>query len=281
MLKKTKVICALILAGIISCGVQACGIRSLFQKKNVVEDTIRLDAVSVLNADLTSADITIRQGSENSLYYKMDEDHVPEITQENGTLTVKKKSTFSISWFSFTENKLEITLDSKTLESLDISLTSGDIDVDGLDFGGTIQTTSGDISVSNAKNGGTLTLEATSGEISVRDSKFQSIHKEQCSGDTQMERVEAAKLYLQSTSGETTISKAKIGNAEISCTSGDTELELIGSESDYNYSCSCTSGTIRIADTKAKKNYEQDNHADHTFTADMTSGDLTVRFSGQ
>lgn len=279
MMKKTKMILAVILAGLISSGVQACGISKLLHKGNLVEDTIHLDAVSVLNADLSCADITIRRGSENKLYYKMNEELVPEIMQENGTLTVKKSSHINRPMLFDREHKLEITLDSKTLDSLDISLTSGDICVDGFNFGGRIHTTSGDISVYHTQNGSELTLESTSGEIELRGCKFQSIYKKQVSGDTRMEQVETGQLYLQSTSGEHKITQAVVGDMEIKCTSGDTELELIGSEDDYNYALSCTSGDIRVADTKSGKKYERNHNADYTITAKTTSGDFRLRFS--
>ena len=278
-MKKGKIILAALLAAAVSCGLSACGIHAFgFMHEDVKEDTVSLESVSEMQIDMTSADITILRGEENALHYVMSESLVPEISQNSGKLTVIQPKHTGIKFGSSTKNRVEITLDQKTIDTLNISLTSGDIEIDGFSIDGSISTTSGDICVKNAEEGGTLELEATSGDITLKDSTFRRITKDQSSGETEMDHVTADSVQLEATSGDLTVRRSKIGNAELECTSGDIRLELIGSEEDYNYDCSCTSGSVEIGGTKAGKKYQRDNHAPYSFHADATSGEIAVTF---
>ncbi|MBR5372013.1 MAG: DUF4097 family beta strand repeat protein [Oscillospiraceae bacterium] len=278
-MKKGKIILAALLAAAVSCGLSACGIHAFgFMQDDVKEDTISLESVSEMQIDMTSADIKILRGEENALHYVMSESLVPEISQNSGKLTVIQPKHTGIKFGSSTKNRVEITLDQKTIDTLDISLTSGDIEIDGFSIDGSISTTSGDICVKNAEEGGVLELEATSGDITLKDSSFRRITKDQSSGETEMDHVTADSISFEATSGDLTVRSSKIGDAEIECTSGDIQLELIGSEEDYSYECACTSGSVEIGETKAGKKLQKKNGGPHSFKAETTSGDITVTF---
>ena len=278
-MKKMKRIQTVILAAAAACGLSSCGIRAFgFSQENLKEDTVSLSSVSEMEIDMTCADLTVRLGDENKLYYAMNERLVPEISQTGGRLSVKSPKKTGMNFSINEKNRMEITLDQKTLSALNISLTSGDIDIDGFDLAGSITTTSGDISVCNAENGGNLALETTSGDIRISGSRFARISKEQTSGDLEMNRVTADRISFASTSGDTSVRSSRIGEIGIDCTSGDIELELLGSENDYNYDCACFSGSVRIAGENTGRKYQKDNSTSDTLKADTTSGNISVTF---
>ena len=281
-MKKKGIILLASIGALISLGFVSCGLSTFWiHSDEVKEETVALASVSDLNIDLTSADLTVRLGEENSLHYVLPERMVPEITQNGGLLSVRQPDHINIGFnlsLSQNMNHIEITLDEKTLDKLEISLTSGDISVDGFDFAGSISSTSGDITVCNTENGGNLSLAATSGDVTMTNCCFEKITHDQTSGETVMNQVTAESLTMESTSGDTKLSGLSVGNAVIDCTSGEIDLELFGSEQDYNYDCSCICGSVNVAGTKSERKYEKDNGAQKTMHLDTTSGDITVRF---
>ena len=263
----------------------SAGIASLFifGRDKTVEQTVELNSVSALTVNATSADIKVKKGKTNQIHYKLTEKLVPEISEDNGRLTVTSKPEnflfFNWNWFSSgTTNTIEITLTENTLEQLSIDVSSADITICDISVSGSIESSSGDVALSDMKECGDLSIESTSGDLDIRECTFGKLTLDHTSGDIVLRKVQADSISGESTSGDVSASDLETGEFKFSCTSGDVELELAGQESDYGLDLSCTVGDITVAGHNNGSRCRIDNNSDKKIIIDTTSGDIDIEF---
>ena len=247
---------AAVLAAAAVCGF-SCGMR----QEPTVHDTVEIGAVSSLSVDVTSADIIIRQGSSDQVSYDLPESLKPEITQDGSKLTIVSKSSKKLNWVTYSDhNRIEITLSAKTLESVGIKATSGNIQISDTDVSGSINVTSGDITISGSKSGGDLKIKSASGDLKIDDCIFGKLTTDQTSGDMRLTGTGSSRI-------------------ETACISGDVSMELSGSETDFDFDISATSGKIIVGGAEIDNSYKKDNGSGRAVDISTTSGDILVSFT--
>lgn len=144
----------------------------------------------------------------------------------------------------------------------ELASTSGDVRVQDLRHGLTVETGSGDVRLSDVA--GPLHLKSTSGDIQLRDGAATSADVETTSGEIDLRGVAGA-LNLHSTSGDIDIRDARDGLLTISTSSASVTYE--GSLADGNHSVAAVSGdvTLRLPDDSS-----------FTLQASTVSGDLSL-----
>ncbi|MBR6385025.1 MAG: DUF4097 family beta strand repeat protein [Ruminococcus sp.] len=278
-MKKSRVLMLISAIAMLSSCLTACGISS-FASENVKEDTVKLENINQLTANLSSTDLRVKFGDENKLHYRVYESLVPEINQKNGRLDIESPQNSGIHMHNDSkDNYIEITLNKNQLDTIDIDASSGDILFDSIDMGGKIKTSSGDIDLMNIENGKDINIEVSSGDLDFRNCNFTTVNKISSSGDTHFEKVNADKFTLESTSGETKIKDSDICDMEIKSTSGDIEMNLNGKQNDCNFELSVTSGSITVGGGSYKDNCTINNNADKTIKCNATSGEIEINFN--
>lgn len=250
------------------------------QDFEIVSGTIDIQNFDKLVLDMASVDFSVEEGDGYRLEYKVPEEYVPEVTEKNGTLTIKQpKYDRHMNFIGFqTEDNYYrlIVPDKNKVVTADIYMTSGDftdtvlgiegdfeltsgnVHIAGVPFSGKVKLTSGDFRLENV-TGKKLDVVKTSGELWVKDSELESV-------------------YIDTTSGEAYIDSCKVKDIEFASTSGDIEIVLKGQPADYNYDLHATSGDIEVNGKEYERNYVDDNGASGNIKGSCTSGEIEVRF---
>lgn len=171
----------------------------------------------------------------------------------------------------------------------DISLSSGasyisDFQVGDLDFTNSY----GDAEFTNINIGDSrlpkstffdkFQLSLSSGDVKIIGLQSNLINITNSYGDVTLEEVTANDGDFELSSGNLEIVKTLIH--EINCNSsyGDATLSLLTAATDYNLDLSTSYGKIKVDQQSYEDNIQIDNHADDNITANLSSGDITVRF---
>ncbi|MCR5688472.1 MAG: DUF4097 domain-containing protein [Lachnospiraceae bacterium] len=245
----------------------------------LASDTVVLSDFDTLELDVSSIDVIILRGDSYSLSYRTEKNKVPEITEENGTLTVKQPSTGFIS-FGFTtgyvENSYTITVpESAGVISVNIDSSSGEIMAESVKLAGTINTSSGEV-VMNDVEGDDISVTTSSGEI-VADKLRMGKGKFTCSsGDISLLHSSADEISCTTSSGEMVISDSEAGSVSCTASSGDVAIGLIGDESEYSYDIKTSSGDIFVNGTESEKQYVKEGTGDKRITVKTSSGEVGV-----
>ena len=208
----------------------------------------------------------------------------------------------------------KLTIPKGTSVKVDLGSTSGSIRISNVDVYGSVTSTSGSIKLNDinskdlnvASTSGGVSLEnleadvlevkSTSGSFSASNVKADEIKQSSTSGSAHIDKLSADKVSFATTSGSIKAEDAEVGSItaksssgsirfvlekvhEISCkaTSGGVKLTLPGSESDYDYSLECTSGSIKVGGAKMSHEYET-NRSGKKVQVSTTSGSINIEF---
>lgn len=268
-----------------------------FSNTKLINETSEVQGFRSLVVETTSIDIQIVRGPKYQIEYNVPEIYIPEIFEGNGTLFITQPSV-SKSGMNITIGDLyyKITVPSYDEFEAEVASTSGDISISGVNFRGKAVSTSGKTEI-NKVTSSKLDLNGTSGSIDISKSTVTELTTGRSSGSCNISDLECTKLEIGSTSGSADLNKVKThdlkfkstsgsidstdltaDNITVAATSGSVKLELNGSESDYGYDISSTSGSIEIGSTKSSNSYQRDNHTDKLINVDTTSGSTHIRF---
>ncbi len=277
-----KAVIGIIIGSIAAAAAAGAGLF-VYGREEIKQDTVEIREFSELTVDATSADIILKQGSENKISYRLPESLVPNISEDGGKLNITSKPgknrLFHIN-FGSGRTYIEITVTADTLEKAKIDVTSGDIEANGISITGSISATSGDISLNGSDLGQDLSVHTTSGDLSFSDCVFGNLDCDQTSGDIKLKNVQCAQFSSETTSGDIS-GELDAEAVSLNATSGDIGLLLAGTENDYSIDCSCTVGDITLSgeDQGSRCRLSPDD-AERTFSAETTSGDITLSFAG-
>ena len=290
----------LLLTGACAMAVYAVAGKEI-RESRLVSDKIELDDFDKLDISTTSTDVTITVGDRNARTYRTIEELAPQIKENDGRLTIISENKKKISLMTGTVSKqyMELTVTKDKLAEVQAKAASGDVTIKGISFAGSVETTSGDIDISG-NTAESLRLEATSGDVKLSDSVIADLSVKTTSGETELRDVSGGRLDLEAASGDMlldrcvfesigknqssgniTLKNTAAADMDMKSSSGDTELLLRGSEQDYNYDLTVTSGDIKVAGSSHEgRSYKRDNGADKNIRLESTSGEQTISFIG-
>ena len=296
-----KITRALIIGGtaLLVIGAGITGVSAMNNDPETVTDTVKTDSFDELDIDVGSADIVVKAGSENSVYYITEKGLEPKISQNGGKLSIsaERRKKFGIHFGADTKNIIEITVAKDELKNISAKTGSGDLELEDLSFEGAVETKSGDISIEDC-SGSSLKLGTGSGDIEMNDCSFDKLNKKQGSGDAELTDVTSDEMVLtaksgstdlrdcktgsfshQSSSGDLKVSGSEMDTADIKAKSGDVELKLNNSRSSFDYELKVSSGDIKFGGSKIGEcSYNENNNAGKAFKAETSSGNIELSF---
>lgn len=169
----------------------------------------------------------------------------------------------------------------KGVECVELTGTSGDIEIEGLSAGQLIiSSKSGDIEMCNI-HGRYCKIESISGDITLRHIQNEEFLLSSKSGDVEIERMQGGKLQLSTMSGDLNITSSSFEELTGSLTSGDAEADNVKAKS---ISISTASGDICMQNVKAEKqkmgskngDIEVDNCAGGQMEVSVSFGDIHI-----
>ncbi|MBR6451954.1 MAG: DUF4097 family beta strand repeat protein [Lachnospiraceae bacterium] len=265
----------------------------------MVEKTLDLDEFDKISAKIASADMTVQTGDSYQLYYKVREGREPIVNVSGKKLTIDKPK--QITFFSFDFNtesdKYVLTVPAGNKEyAVDLTTSSGEINVDKVAMAGNLQMSSGDITLHDFDSTG-LEIKASSGDLimenvnpenlnitissgAVKGSGItaKTVSATASSGDMVFEDLKAGEANFKISSGEIVVNNGTLEVVNGKMTSGDITLNLSGKRDDYDFDLSATSGEMTIDGEEFEKSYLKEAGKKNKITMKATSGDVDVNF---
>ncbi|MBO4310819.1 MAG: DUF4097 family beta strand repeat protein [Lachnospiraceae bacterium] len=257
--------------------------------KKIVEDKVSINSFDELYVDTNSTDVTVKLGDENSVYYKLPEYLVPEITEENKKLSVvtKQNNDKSFVFMSFPgnyESFIVITADEDTLKKISVKTSSGDLNISDLSLEGSISKFSGDLNLTNAKGSNDIMIKSSSGDITVDNCDFTTVNIKQSSGDTEIKKVDCDYMEIVSSSGKNSLDDCNIEELNLDTSSGS---KVVINSNIKKITNNGVSGSIELEKTQVQY-IDSDtssggtrlniigNSDDYDYEIKVSSGDISI-----
>lgn len=192
--------------------------KSAASDKTLLSEKRADDTVTKMHADLNYGSLTVRIGEEFSAEYNGDDDLQPEVTVENGILTIVQKNR-NYNFFKPMLNpkaELIVTLPKGTiLDEAKLALDFGDLSVSGLIIAeGTVENSMGRINFDSCGLT-TMTIEADMGDVEITDCSFESLFIEEDLGKVSVRSAQdlsEAAIELETDLGKIMVNGANIEN---------------------------------------------------------------------
>jgi len=260
------------------CSVIACDLHG-----QELQQSIEFDNINSIHLITSSFDITTigydGEKVEAEFYYN-DRYYIVDHETRGSQLSIKTKKRTSFSFFNDRNAKIILKVPFST--QLDISTTSGNIEILNSDAINRLHSTSGTVNIRSGS--GDKEIDITSGSIHVEEIKG-NLKIDATSGSIWIEKVEG-NLSIDATSGKTNINEIKgslkinkisgriagekisiEGSADITTTSGNISIDFINPVEDLNLTIKTTSGEVRLGEMRLSGDLK------------TGSGKIPVRFS--
>ena len=259
-------------------------VPAMFSKASdkTVSDTVSLKAFDSIKTDVASVNTYIERGDSYSLEYHVREDYVPEISEENGKLTVKQPSVFNIGIINPFDNeeqyyKITVPEDADILEA-NLNSSSGTLRVDCVDIAGKVDISSGDVELVDIRSK-ELDLHATSGSMKLSNVSMDTTTVNLTSGRVVLDDCTTDEIKVDLTSGHFECRDFEFSKGDFEATSGTIDIEAKGNEDDYSYDMKASSGSIRIGDLKVDDSYKTDSDKEKEIRCRVHSGTFKISFT--
>lgn len=276
------------------------------------EGTIPCDAFDSVCVDTSVTDICFEKGTAYSVSYCVREEFVPQVSQQDGRLTVfSGESSFGINFGIFnsgSDKKELITItvpedfyDEAELLKLEVNGSTADVTVNDLNVSGKIELSTGDIKLNNLKDiSSSLSLETTTGDKKLNNCSLGELTLKSSTGDTKInnctidaaliseastgelhiDNSSAGSIDCTSTTGDITISDFSSDRYKLKTSTGDIKMKISGNEKEFDYDVHTSTGDIKIDGNKYEKSYEHTDYSSKKLiNAKTSTGSITVDFT--
>lgn len=259
---------------------------------------------SVLDIQVSTADLTIRAGEEASMEVHMAKWYKMEEVLQDGTLylTEKHDGPFwqKIFHFGTVNNSVLITLPEEAVEQLIVSGANGDVDISDQNIETmSVSESNGKISISNCQsttvemenaNGGIfidtltdacLTARLSNGKLELANSGLASLDAINKNGKIMVSDVSIPEVDVSTKNGKVIFEKTETDSITVDSANGSIELELSGDEKSYNYKVGSKNGEITIGRNSfgnVKNELTLTNDAKKNVVLDSSNGSCTITF---
>ena len=179
-----------------------------------------------------------------------------DISESDGNLTIERRKDegFHIFQIDFTDRKMVITVPEDFKGYLNVTNTSGTVQMDNIDAEQvSIKNSSGSIKLKDVSVEGDLGVKNTSGSVKLTDVEAGgNVKAENTSGSIKFENLKSG------------------GDISLETTSGSVKGTIDGKESDYRIRSSVSSGSCNLKDS---------DEGDKELNAHVTSGSIKINFT--
>lgn len=224
---------------------------TVFSKAKNVSKTVSLEGdIDSIIFNMDAADLNIQYGESASVSYNLPEDSIPDISLDDGKLSVISKKNirhFNINFFVFgNENKYDVTITVPTgteLSDVDLTTDAGDLDLKDISTSTlNIETDSGDLKL-NSVFATDATIISDSADIDFENVDFSKSTIKTDAGDYKIKNSEIDDLDIESDAGDLKIDDSTIDNIKAEFDAGDIKAE----DSTINSgSCKTDLGDIKL-----------------------------------
>ena len=211
--------------------------RSFRFSSKMTEDKVTLEGeIRDLTVNIDYADVTVQPGTEFSVAYSLPESMVPEISLQNGALTVKSPENLVTMPLQGIGNcYVTVTIPEKTdLDRAKLNVDAGNQKVLDLQCGDLdVHADAGNVEVENAKttqmevhvDAGNLELKGCDIETLSVNADAGNLDMEDCSVERIEAKVDAGNIEAKNSTIDTGICKTDLGNIKLSGEVGDVEAK--------------------------------------------------------
>lgn len=229
------------------------------------------DSITELNLDLSSEDVKIIQSDSDEIKAKIENKSFLDTSAKNVLTSSITGSCINIKTTKNIHDDIKITLYVPyRISSVTANSASGNIDID------------------NYKINGDFNITTASGDISIKNSKSDSVHLMSASGNINLNDTDINnKSILKSSSGDINTNDTSLGEISASSLSGDIKLKL--DKNILSSSLSTASGDINVSlpdDTACNvkfstasgelRNMIKNQNGNITFNINTASGDANI-----
>lgn len=230
--------------------------------------------IQTLQIDVSNADIFIDKTTSDTVEVRATETRTAKFDireKANNVLSIKQKTTGFLSWLSFgSKPEVHISLPATQYNKLQINASSGDITVKNMTVTSVqIETSSGDIEASDL-TAESYDLNATSGDMEL--AQLGSIAKEasfrSSSGELSIETLTTDTLLTESTSGDVSLEAITFGQGKSAVTTSSGDIDIAPIFSEET--------ALSIHSSSGDQTLTSKNDNQFSFTIRTTSGDINV-----
>ncbi|MCG7344695.1 DUF4097 domain-containing protein [Sporosarcina sp. ACRSL] len=261
------------------------------------EQEIEVDGIQELSIQTTAADVELIPSSTNHVKVSVNGEikrgfnhtYQLEITED------VEKQKLNISYVNDTKKlglrlgsevnlTLQVALPERAYKKFEIYTTSGDIQIQSIEVEEMkVNSTSGDQSIEESLTTGTLSLQASSGDISLRDNTFNHFIIKTTSGEVSHKNFRSEKGAIHTTSGDVILFlEEMIPTLSTNSTSGDVNIQFEKEPETLDFKFNSNSGkaTVNLENMIFEEGSERKvgriGRGEDRLTIQTTSGDLTV-----
>lgn len=263
------------------------GIDAYEYNKNYVSFTKDFDTVKNLNISNDDKKLTIVSGDTDKVI--VEAKNVPDTLEvkvtSDGTLTIKDKDRFNISWiFRWSGNwnsNMEIivtvprdfTVGKVELDSGSASMEVNDLTADNMIIDGGSGSFIGRNLYAKKSN-----MSLGSGSCRLDNVRFAKGKMDCGSGDIKIENAIFRDVVFEGGSGSISYSGQLLGKTSLDCGSGRVSFELEGKREDYNINSESGSGGIWIDGTRTDHYKDRNSDVSNEISIDGGSGRVLINF---
>ena len=253
-----------------SSAVQQIASRTGAQTVGQASITLDPKEYTYLDFQLSGEDLAIRPSQDDQIHIRyQDQKHVRYHTRTEAPADGSSGSTFVFSrmeldnrfhlGFTFaSEDQIQVSVPQGM--GISVSTVSGDVELSSIDLKSLdLTTSSGEIDLSNVTVSGDLLLSSISGDMELESTAVSGgTHLETTSGELDLERCELAAAAFYTVSGDLTGSAKIDGDIILDTTSGDVNLDLRGSAAHRQGSVDTVSGDMDLVGLAPSGSYPID-----------------------
>lgn len=280
MTKKTKIFIiigiALLISGVIivALGIGIYGIERI----EFTEKTVEFEAADKISIDVDTAELEFYtyDGSEISVTYPDSKEITFDVNVENGVLTVCRKD--NRAWYkriySVYGNDCSIRIaipKSNTIFGIDAELTTGSAVFTDVTVAGSIEyeASTGSVSLKNVK-ADSIDLCLTTGSIEIYGVECNSFSSEASTGKAKGNGIKCQALDIETTTGSISIESIQADKIALRTSTGSINGSIIGDKKDYTISASAKTGSNNLM--------PQEGMTDKTLNVKATTGSIDIDF---
>lgn len=128
------------------------------------------------------------------------------------------------------------------------------------------------------ENEQSLNITLSSGDVDIEGLKTDTIDVSNSYGDINCTDIIANDFEMDLSSGDLDVSKADLKDIDINNSYGNVTLSLFGPDTDYSLDLSTSYGKVKVGNKDYDQNVIIDNDGSRKVTADLSSGDVRVKF---
>ena len=229
-------------------------VKKTYECKNKIDD---------INIEMTSDSVKVVRGNVSNIkieYVEVPDRYIYEIDESGSNLSIKYKTISNFSLFSITiginDTSMTVTVPSDFDGKLNIKSSSGSIRTESLTLESLdLTNTSGSIKINDCDVKDDINAKNSSGSINIQKASGADITATNTSGGVRLENIKASgKVEAESSSGSVRFNDVKAeGDLSGKATSGSVRLEKVTCE---ELTLKANSGSIHLNDVKAEGSFE-------------------------